>query len=62
MNGGSYLIFVWTPNGWELEEREGEPPEAGSRIEVNGRQERVSKIGPSPLPGDSRPCVYLQGS
>ena len=62
MNGGNYLIFVWSPSGWELQEREGEPPEPGSAIEVNGRQERVSKIGPSPLPGDSRPCVYLQGS
>jgi hypothetical protein len=61
MNGGTHLIFVWTPNGYELQEREGEPPEVGSQVEVADRTQRVLKIGPSPLPGDSRPCVYLQG-
>ncbi len=61
MDGGRYVIFVWTPNGYELEEREGDPPEVGSQIEVGTRTERVAKIGPSPLPADSRPCVYLQG-
>ena len=62
MNGGTHLIFVWTPNGYELQEREGDPPEVGSQVEVADRPQRVLKIGPSPLPGDSRPCVYLQGS
>jgi hypothetical protein len=54
-----YLLFVWTPGGYELIERDGEPPSVGDEVEVDERRERVTKIGPSPLPGDSRPCLYL---
>lgn len=61
MAEGTYLLFVWTPGGYELQEREGEPPPVGSEVELDGRAERVSKIGASPLPGDQRPCAYLQG-
>jgi hypothetical protein len=56
-----HLLFVWTPSGYRLEERDGDPPAIGDAVELDGRSERVSKIGPSPLPGDSRPCAYLQG-
>ena len=56
-----HLLFVWTPAGYKLEERDGEPPAVGDEVELDGRSERVSKIGPSPLPGDHRPCAYLQG-
>ena len=56
-----YLLFVWKPTGYVLEERDGEPPDVGSEVELDGgARERVSKVGPSPLPGDARPCVYLQ--
>jgi len=55
----THVLFVWTPGGYQLIERGGEPPAVGSEIEVDGRTERVTKIGPSPLPGDSRPCAYL---
>ena len=56
-----YLLFVWKPTGYELREESGEPPELGAEVEVgNGTKQRVSKIAPSPLPNDSRPCVYLQ--
>jgi hypothetical protein len=56
-----HLLFVWRPTGYRLEEREGAPPEVGSDVEVgDGATQRVGKIGPSPLPGDSRPCAYLQ--
>jgi hypothetical protein len=61
MSNGRYLVFVWTPAGYELREHEGDPPEVGTELEVGDRMERVSKIGPSPLPGDDRPCVFLQG-
>ena len=61
MNDGSHLVFVWTPNGYVLQERLGELPEVGSQVEIDGRSGRVSKIGPSPYPGDRRACVYLQG-
>jgi hypothetical protein len=56
-----HVLFVWTPTGYRLEERPGEPPAPGSEVEVAGRVERVAKLGPSPLPGDARPCAYLQG-
>jgi hypothetical protein len=55
-----HLLFVWKPSGYVLEERHGEPPRVGSEIELDGGERQlVSKIGPSPLPGDSRPCAYL---
>jgi hypothetical protein len=61
MAGGTHLLFVWTPTGYRLEERDGEPPAVDDEVELDGRRERVSKIGPSPLAGDQRPCAYLQG-
>ena len=61
MAEGTHLLFVWTPTGYELREQEGEPPLVGSEVEVDDRRELVSKIGPSPLPGDDRRCAYLQG-
>ena len=58
-----YLLFVWKPTGYELREESGEPPELGAEVEVdNGTKQRVSKIAPSPLPNDSRQCVYLQSA
>jgi hypothetical protein len=59
--GGSHLLFVWKPSGYELHERQGEAPAVGSPVELDDRTQLVSKIGPSPLPGDRRPCAYLQG-
>jgi hypothetical protein len=61
MADATHLLFVWTPTGYRLEERDGEPPGVGDEVELDGRRERVSKIGASPLPGDRRPCAYLQG-
>ena len=62
MADGKHLLFVWKPTGYVLQEREGEPPEVGSEVELEGdERQKVSKIGPSPLPGDTRPCAYLQG-
>jgi hypothetical protein len=57
----SYLVFVWRPTGYELREREGDPPRVGDEIEEDGARMTVAKIAPSPLPGDRRPCVYIQG-
>jgi hypothetical protein len=56
---GTYLLFVWTPNGYELREQQGELPEPGAEIEVGEQRLRVTKVAPSPLPGDSRLCAYL---
>jgi hypothetical protein len=57
----SYLLFVWTSRGYELREREGELPQVGAEVEEDGTSLRVTKIAPSPLPGDDRQCAYLSG-
>lgn len=57
---GGHLLFVWSTSGWTLQEREGEAPAVGSTVEAGDRILRVIKIGPSPLPGDRRPCAYTQ--
>ena len=59
---GRYLLFVWKPSGYELREAEGEVPAVGAEIEEDGQKLRVTKVAPSPLPGDSRVCVYLQAA
>lgn len=56
-----YLLFVWSPTGYQLREADGELPEPGEEVEVDDGRQRVTKVGPSPLPGDDRPCVYLVG-
>ena len=62
MADGKHLLFVSKPSGYELVEREGEAPAPGSQVEVgdDGVRFFVSKLGPSPLPQDDRPCAYLQ--
>jgi hypothetical protein len=54
-----HLLFVWKPSGYQLVERAGEPPTIGSEIEQDGETLHVTKVAPSPLPGDRRPCAYL---
>jgi hypothetical protein len=56
----SYLLFVSKPTGYELRERDGDPPSTGDVVEEEDGRMRVSKLAPSPLPGDSRQCAYLQ--
>ena len=56
---GGYLLFVWSPRGYTLEERPGDAPQAGAEVEDGERRYRVTKLAPSPLPGDRRRCVYL---
>ena len=56
----SYVLFVWKSSGWELREREGDPPAVGEEIEEDGVSMTVTKLAPSPLPGDDRRCAYLQ--
>jgi hypothetical protein len=59
-DGNGYLLFVWKPSGYELHEAEGEAPAIGAEVEQDNMKMRVTKVAPSPLPGDSRQCVYLQ--
>jgi len=56
----SHVLFVSTPNGYELHEREGDPPPAGAEIEQQNTRFVVTKVAASPLPGDGRRCAYLQ--
>ncbi len=56
-----HLLFVWKTSGYELVEQDGEAPAVGSEVELDGQQFRVTKLAPSPLPGDRRACAYLAG-
>ena len=60
MTDGSYLLFVWKPSGYELQEAHGELPQVGAEVEAGDERLRVTKVAPSPLPNDGRPCAYLQ--
>jgi hypothetical protein len=55
----TYLVFVWTPDGYSLRAAEGAAPEAGTRLSIAGAEHVVAKLGPSPFPSDPRRCAYL---
>jgi hypothetical protein len=56
-----YLLLVWSPAGYTVREREGEPPEVGQEVTEDGRELVVTKVGASPFPGDPRRCAYSLG-
>jgi hypothetical protein len=56
----AYLVFVSKPTGYELRERDGELPQVGTVLDEEEGRMMVTRIGPSPLPGDDRRCAYLQ--
>ena len=56
-----HVLFVWSPSGYELRDGQGEVPQVGAEVEQDGAKFRVTKVAPSPLPGDPRPCAYLSG-
>ncbi|HEX7526947.1 MAG TPA: hypothetical protein VF327_11605 [Gaiellaceae bacterium] len=60
-DGNGYLLFVWSPAGYSLRELQGVPPELGHEFAEGERQLVVNKIGASPLPGDTRRCVFSVG-
>jgi len=63
-NGGGtrgYLLLVWSPSGYTLREQDGEPPRVGDELRDGDRTLVVTKVGPSPMPGDQRPCAYSMG-
>jgi hypothetical protein len=57
-----YVLFIWSPTGYTLSERSGEPPRVGDELEEGGRTLVISKLGASPLPGDPRPCAFSVGT
>lgn len=56
--GLRYLLFLPGQAGYRLVEREGSPPPAGARVAVGDLVYVVARVGPSPLPGDRRPCAF----
>jgi hypothetical protein len=56
-----YVLFLWSPTGYTIRELEGDPPQVGQEVEDGDRTLVVTKVGSSPLPGDTRPCVYSLG-
>ncbi|MBV8563559.1 MAG: hypothetical protein JOZ56_10745 [Actinobacteria bacterium] len=59
--GNGHLLFVWKTSGYELVEEPGDAPAPGSEVERDGQTLHVTKVGPSPLPGDRRQVAYLGG-
>ena len=55
----THLVFEWRTTGYELHEREGEPPQPGDVLEEDGLRLTVVKVADSPFPGDPRRCAYL---
>jgi hypothetical protein len=60
-DGNGYVLFVWSPAGYSLREMQGDPPQVGHEFEDDERLLVVNKIGSSPLPGDTRLCVFSVG-
>lgn len=55
-----HVLFVASLAGYRLLERDGPAPAHDSELEVDGERFRVLRAGPSPLPDDSRRCVFLE--
>ena len=54
-----HLVFRWSPSGYTLDVRAGDPPRAGGAIVEGEERYQVAKVALSPLPGDRRWCAYL---
>jgi len=52
------LVFVPGPR-YRLLELDGRPPSQGETLAIGDTEYVVVRLGPSPLPRDSRRCVYL---
>ena len=57
----AHLLFLTTHDGYDLLERDGAVPAAGTEVALaDGRLAAVVKVGRSPLPGDRRRCAFAQ--
>ena len=56
-----HVLMVWSPAGYTLREMDGDVPPLGHEFEEGGKTLVVSKIGASPLPGDTRQCAFSVG-
>jgi hypothetical protein len=59
----AHLLFVPRPSGYALLAQSGPLPAPGAKIALEelGDAFVVAKLGPAPLPGDTRRCAYLLG-
>jgi hypothetical protein len=58
---GAYVAFVPTTDGYRLAAVDAALPAVGDIVEIEGRGcLRVSRIGASPIPLDTRACAYLE--
>jgi len=55
----THVLVVWTPNGYRLKARTGEPHSVGAEIDEENSRFVVTKVASSPLPGDERRCACL---
>ena len=58
----SYVAFAPTPEGYRLVACDGGTPALGGNVELPEFEGvlTVTRVGASPLPFDTRPCVYLE--
>ena len=45
-SSAGYVLFVWSPAGWTLQQRDGDPPPVGETVEAGETMLRVVKLGP----------------
>jgi hypothetical protein len=55
-----YVLFVPSPAGYRLLERDGAAPASADVVEIDGNPYRILRVGRSPLPGDQRRCAFLE--
>jgi hypothetical protein len=56
----SHVLFVPSPQGYRLQEQEGDLPRQGDEVDLGEAGTFVvNRVGPSPYPMDARRCAYL---
>jgi hypothetical protein len=55
----AHRLFLGS-NPYRFVDRDGPPPAAHETVEVEGTVFVVTRVGLSPVPGDRRPCAYLE--
>lgn len=53
-------VLLLVTDRYTLRAADGPAPPAGSSVDVDGQSFRVTRVGRSPLPGDRRPCAFLE--
>jgi hypothetical protein len=55
-----HVVFVSSPDGYRLLQRDGPAPDRGAALELDEGVHLVLRLGPSPLPGDRRRCAFVE--